>query len=805
SKAERIIPHFASLPSNLPKPLSFIILPSPQANSSQFITMSNSIHRRRVPTPVGNGGRSLRTKRTASRYVSDQHGSKYTNQVFERSFSESNLNRRRDGDGNCMRQPSPVMSGLPTGESDPIVYLPRIRSEVMASSPSLLGFSSPSSPFPTNQEGNKRETRKVVINVAVEGSPGPVRTMVKLSCNVEETIKLVLENYRKEGRTPKLDQGAAFELHQSHFSIQCLDKREIIGEIGSRSFYLRKRDHETGVAFAGISPVRTSLISSSNLLESCIAQFIGKILRRTRKLWNILSSKVSTFSWGCLVRFLSQHRKFKEAVTSYIEMNNSGVPPSSHAITSVLRACGKIESVVDGNSVHAQAVKSGLCGCVYVQTGLVGLYSRLGYIDMAKKAFDEIGEKNTVSWNSLLHGYLESGDLEEARRVFDDIPEKDVVSWNLIISSYAKRGDMSDARSLFLAMPLKSSASWNILIGGYVNCGETKLARTSFDAMPDKSSVSWITMISGYTKSGDVESAEELFRQMFKKDKLVYDAMIACYAQNGKPKDALKLFSQMLEANSGVGLQPDEITLSSVVSASSQLGDTSFGTWVESYITEHRIQMDDLLSTSLIDLYMKGGEFDKAFKLFNGLNKKDTVSYSAMITGCGINGLAAEANRLFQEMIEKNILSNQVTFTGLLSACSHSGLVQDGYQCFDLMKKYNVEPSADHYGIMVDMLGRAGRLEEAYEVINGMPMKPNAGVWGALLLASGLHKSVEFGEIACRYCVELESDPSGYLSHLANIYTSVGRWDDARNVRAKMEEKKLRKTLGCSWVEASNH
>ncbi|KAH0873912.1 hypothetical protein HID58_071274, partial [Brassica napus] len=166
----------------------------------------------KFPTPVGNGGRSLRTKRTASRYVSDQHGSKYTNQVFERSFSESNLNRRRDGDGNCMRQPSPVMSGLPTGESDPIVYLPRIRSEVMASSPSLLGFSSPSSPFPTNQEvrdsvsraGNKRETRKVVINVAVEGSPGPVRTMVKLSCNVEENHQTrlgELSQRRKDSKT----------------------------------------------------------------------------------------------------------------------------------------------------------------------------------------------------------------------------------------------------------------------------------------------------------------------------------------------------------------------------------------------------------------------------------------------------------------------------------------------------------------------------------------------------------------------------------------------------------------------------
>uniref|UniRef100_A0A1J3I2E1 Pentatricopeptide repeat-containing protein n=1 Tax=Noccaea caerulescens TaxID=107243 RepID=A0A1J3I2E1_NOCCA len=506
----------------------------------------------------------------------------------------------------------------------------------------------------------------------------------------------------------------------------------------------------------------------------------------------------SSFSWGCLVRFLSQHRKFKETVSLYMEMHSSGIPPSSHAVTSVLRACGKTENTIDGNSIHAQALKTGLCGCVYVQTGLVGLYSRLGYIDMAKKVFDDISEKNTVSWNSLLQGYLESGDFDEARRVFDKIPEKDVVSWNLIISSCAKKGDMSNACALFLAMPLKSLASWNILIGGYVSCREVKLARTYFDAMPQKNSVSWITMISGYAKSGDVESAEELFRQMLKKDKLVYDAMIACYAQNSKPKDALKLFSQMLESNSDI--QPDEITLSSVVSAYSQLGDTSFGTWVESYVTEHGIKTDDLLGTSLIDLYMKGGDFDKAFKLFSNLNKKDTVSYSAMIMGCGINGKAMEANSLFREMNKNKIFPNLVTFTGLLSAYSHSGLVQEGYKCFSSMKDYNLEPSADHYGIMVDMLGRAGRLEEAYELIKSMPMQANAGVWGALLLASGLHNNVEFGEIACGHCVELETDPSGYLSRLANIYTSVGRWDDARKVREAMEEKKLRKTLGCSWL-----
>ncbi|CAN8230946.1 unnamed protein product [Cochlearia groenlandica] len=262
--------------------------------------MSDSIHRRRVPTPVINGGRSSKTRYTTtkqqvSRCISDKkiNQTKSTNLVFERSFSEPNLKNHGESNYNMRRRrpPSP-MRGLTTEESDTIFNLPRIRSEILASSPSLLSgfsFSSSSSLFLINQkDSDNNEGTKVIINVTVEGSPGPVRAMVKLSCNVEETIKIVVAKYIKEGRTPKLDQDASFELHQSHFSIQCLDKREIIGDIGSRSFYLRKRGNETGISFAGISPMRTGFIPSSNLIESCIAQIIGKLMRRTRKLWNIL-------------------------------------------------------------------------------------------------------------------------------------------------------------------------------------------------------------------------------------------------------------------------------------------------------------------------------------------------------------------------------------------------------------------------------------------------------------------------------------------------------------------------------------
>uniref|UniRef100_A0A1J3FK46 DUF7054 domain-containing protein n=1 Tax=Noccaea caerulescens TaxID=107243 RepID=A0A1J3FK46_NOCCA len=248
--------------------------------------MSDSVHRRRITSPDASRGRSSRNRRPKkhqlTRRIPTKIRSKST-KILNRSFSEPNLHQSisvedDDDDRLCS---TPVID-LPSEEPEQIVYLSKIRSEVFASAPSLSGFSSPSSSSsPINQQVYKREAAKVVINVSVEGSPGPVRTLVKLSCNVEETIKMVVDKYRKEGRTPKLDKDVAFELHQSHFSIQCLEKTEVLGEIGSRSFYMRKREPENRI------PVRRS-IPSSNLIESFIAQKIGRIVRRTKKIWNIL-------------------------------------------------------------------------------------------------------------------------------------------------------------------------------------------------------------------------------------------------------------------------------------------------------------------------------------------------------------------------------------------------------------------------------------------------------------------------------------------------------------------------------------
>ncbi|KAF8379318.1 hypothetical protein HHK36_028752 [Tetracentron sinense] len=535
------------------------------------------------------------------------------------------------------------------------------------------------------------------------------------------------------------------------------------------------------------------------LLSACyssrsIAQYIQQILDQLQN--------PDVFSWARTIRYFTQHGRFKDAIAVYFRMQRFGPCPSTFAVSSALKACARTVDKMSGAAIHAQVHKYGYNSVVYVQTALVDLYSKLSDIETAQRVFDEMAERNVVSWNSILSGYLKSGELTTARRVFDEIPLKDVVSWNSMVSGYAKAGDMGQASSLFQQMPLRNSASWNAMISGYVDSGEILVARRFFNEMPQKNNVSWITIISGYSKCGDVDSARGVFDRMDEKDQLLWNAMISCYAQNSRPKEALQLFNKMRKPN--INVQPDEMTLASVISACSQLGDLRFGSWVESYMSKLGIEVDDHLATALVDLYAKCGSIDKAYELFCGLRKRDLVAYSAMILGCGINGKSLEAIRIFEEMVDARIHPNLVTFTGLLTAYNHAGLVEEGYQCFtSMMSEHDLVPSSDHYGIMVDLLGRAGKLEEAHELIRSMPMRPHAGVWGALLLACRLHCNVELGEIAAQHCFELEPDTSGYYSLLANIYASVERWDDAKRLRKVMEEKGMSKIPGCSWMEST--
>lgn len=389
-----------------------------------------------------------------------------------------------------------------------------------------------------------------------------------------------------------------------------------------------------------------------------------------------------------------------------------------------------------------------------------------------------------------------------ARAMFEEMPTRDVVSWNSMVAGLAKAGHLDEAIELFDRMPETNGASWNALVSGFMAQGHVAQAQELFERMPIRNNVSWITMISGYAKAGDVQAAANLFDRMDNKDLYAWNAMISCYAQNGCAREALGIFNRMLKPH--IWVVPNEKTFSSVISACSQLGDLRFGLWVESFMGHVGVDLDDHLRTALVDLYTKSGQMDRAFELFRGLRSRDVVSYSAMIVGCGMHGKLNEAVGLFKEMSKARIDPNAVTFVGLLSAYSHAGLLEEARACFTSMSsKYRINPLMEHYTIMVDILGRCGKLEEAFQLIMQIPVCPHASVWGALLLACRLHNNIELGEVVASKCFELEPEESGYYILLGNIYAQAKKWDKVKGLRKMMAERGLSKTPGSSWVHVT--
>lgn len=545
------------------------------------------------------------------------------------------------------------------------------------------------------------------------------------------------------------------------------------------------------------------LINGDRNIESLLVRRILKsaahcsprIIHYVESILKYMQTPPSSFA----IRHLSQHGQYQEAFSLYVRMHGYGIFPNTYAVSSALKACAKILYKVGGVMIHGQMQKLGCCEVVFVQTAILDFYLKVGDLEIARKVFDGISGKNVVSWNSMLAGYAKYDQLEMAHSLFDEMPMKDVISWNSMVSGYARANNMEQAYELFRQMPERDFASWNAIITGYIDSGKLELARSFFDAMPQRNTISYIQMISAYSKYGYVESAKEVFDQTGEKNRLLFNAMIACFAHNYRAEEAIQLFDDMLRQNTN--LRPDKMTLASVISACAELGDLKLGTWIDSYMVEQGIVMDDHLATSFIDLYSKCGSVDKAYELFHGLHKKDVVSYTAMILGCGVNGRPRNAIKLFEEMLDAEVIPNQVTYTGILTAYNHVGSVEEGYNCFLSMQKRGVFPSVDHYAIVVDLLGRAGRLKDAHELIKKMPMQPHAGVWGALLLACSVHKDVELAEVAAKNCFELEPDSSGYQSLLANIYASTGRWDDAEKLRRSIQDKGFIRTPGSSWTD----
>ncbi|PWA55478.1 tetratricopeptide repeat (TPR)-like superfamily protein [Artemisia annua] len=340
------------------------------------------------------------------------------------------------------------------------------------------------------------------------------------------------------------------------------------------------------------------------------------------------------------------------------------------------------------------------------------------------------------------------------------------------------------------------------LVDVYGRGGEVANARKVFDELPEKSLVLWTGMVMGYVKCGEVGMARALFDEMVERDVVCWNVMIGGYAKYGKAMEALSLFRCMLGEKMS---RPDEVTLLMVLSACGQVGVLESGRWVHSYMQNSGMQMNVHLGTALIDMYGKCGSLEDARVVFDKLKNKDVIAYNSMITCYAMHGHCQEALQLFSDMCRMHTRPTDISFIGILSACAHSGLVSIGKGIFLSMKrKYMIEPTIEHYGCMVNLLGRAGYLEEAYGLIKNMKVNPDPVIWGTLLDSCTLHKNVHLAEEIVKFLVDNNLANSGTYILLSNLYAATSNWDGVARMRTMMKDHGVHKETGCSSIEVHN-
>ena len=483
-------------------------------------------------------------------------------------------------------------------------------------------------------------------------------------------------------------------------------------------------------------------------------------------------------------------------------MLENGVNLDKYSFSLVLKACSQVGLLKEAMQVHGLLSKTNLGSDVFLQNCLVGLFVRCGCIELAQQVFDRMPERDTVSYNSMIDGYVKCGVVEKARELFDGMPldQRNLITWNSMIGGYVRCEDgLGVAWSLFDEIPERDLVSWNTMIGGCAKHGRMEDAQALFDEMPERDSVSWVTMIDGYVKSGNVVVARRLFDEMPRRDVISCNSMMAGYVQNGYCIEALKLFHDMRRATN---MLPDDTTLLIVLTAIAQLGHVEVGIAIHRYVMDNGFSLSGKLGVALIDMYSKCGGIENAISVFENIERKCVDHWNAVIGGLASHGMGEMAFEFLMEMERLSIRPDDITFIGVLNACGHAGMLKEGLICFQLMQKlYKLEPKVQHYGCIVDMLSRAGHVEQAKKFIEEMPIEPNDVIWKTLLSACQIHQNFSVGEPVAKQLIQLYScSPSSYVL-LSNIYASLGIWDNVKTVRTEMKQRNLKKVPGCSWIE----
>ncbi|PIN19203.1 hypothetical protein CDL12_08119 [Handroanthus impetiginosus] len=545
----------------------------------------------------------------------------------------------------------------------------------------------------------------------------------------------------------------------------------------------------------------------------------------------------------------------------------------------ILQLCTDLKSRRSGQLIHSRIVAGGFLMNACLSTRLIIFYSKIGEMEIARKLFDGMSERSVVTWTALISGYSQNGDHEEALKVFSAMHSQGMKANqftygsalsacthllhleqgnqiqgcvqkgrfvdNLFVQSalvdfHSKCGKMEDACCVFESMEKRDLVSWNAMIGGYAAQGLSDNAISVFCRMlregmlPDSFSFGCLlracvgneglpkvkivhghifqfgfrshkflsgSFVDAYVKCGSVASANQVYNNIQNKDLVSCTALIKGYAcEDTSCTAALQLFNEILRKTA-----IDGILLCSMFNICAKTASLSLGRQLHAYALKYQNRHDVAVGNALIDMYSKSGVIEDAIRVFKGMEEKNIISWTSLIAGYGKHGYGHEAFALYVKMEAEGLKPNDVTLLSLLFACSHNGLATQGWECFsNMVSKHNILPRAEHYSCLVDLLARAGRLEEAYDLVCNMPTGVDASVLGAILGACSTYGNLILGQRVARHLFNLQpANPANYVV-LSGIYAATGLWNGARETRTLMGKQIGSKHPGYSLCQTTS-
>ncbi|KAF8020640.1 hypothetical protein BT93_G1160 [Corymbia citriodora subsp. variegata] len=584
------------------------------------------------------------------------------------------------------------------------------------------------------------------------------------------------------------------------------------------------------------------------------------------------------YAWNVLIRGFVNKGLFREAVELYRRMAREGIRADNYTFPFVVKACGGMLALMEGEKVHAKLFKAGLDLDLYVGNSLISMYAENGRVDLAEKVFGEMCERDVVSWNAMISGFLSGGDgwsslaLLREMQVYGMRPDRyslisalgatslecylrsgrEIHCWAIrsglesdfmvetsLVDMYCKCGTVYYAERLFNSASKENIVTWNAMIDGYASNALPSKSLACMKSMQDNynlnpDSITMINLlpacaqlgflrvgksvhghsirkgffpnmvletalINMYGISGGLKEAKFLFGKMAEKSLISWNAIIAAHVQNGQNEEALGLFQKLWCEP----LEPDAITIASILPAFAEVALLREGRQIHGYASKLGLGSNIYISNSIIYMYAKCADLSTAQQIFYKMSIKDVVSWNVIIMAHGIHGCGGKSIALFKEMQKYGVEPNASTFFSLLMSCSISGLVDEGWGYFNQMRgSYNIDPGIEHYGCVLDLIGRTGNLDCAKEFVTQMPMVPSARIWGSLLTASRKHGNIEMAEYAAKHILSLEHDNTGCCILLSNMYAEAGRWEDFEGIKSLMRKEGLTKTVGYSMMES---